>query len=132
MDVNRLVIEYPRGMDIHVSFIDATGTKVDTVAMAPPLLLRLGPNLEFESMSSGSLRTLLNMTESDSDDEDDDAGQEEEDDNDDGDNMEEDSNPDPDQTIDLVSSDDDENNNDVTEEEEEDDDMITVSHPIDA
>ena len=59
MATNKLVIEYPRGTDLYVTFTNDYGKKIDSVGMAPPLLLRLGPNLEFVSMTSGNLRTLI-------------------------------------------------------------------------
>ena len=134
MSVNYLIIEYPKGVDISVTFKDAAGRMVNTVAMAPPLLLRLGSTLEFEGMTSGNLRTLLDMSLSDSDDDSDgdkESGTEEDDD---GDKMEEDPAPDGDSTIDLVSSEDDDDDDDGDDDDDEDQnsDMISVTHPTDA
>ena len=63
MAVKHLIIQYPRGADITVTFVDAGGMKVNTFGMAPPMLLRLGPNLEFESASSGDILELLELDE---------------------------------------------------------------------
>lgn len=133
MAVNRLVIEYPRGLDLNIAFFNAEGQMVNTVAMAPPLLLRLGPNLEFESATSGNILKLLDDTDTDESDEDS--------------AMDTDSNPmtdetidleadetidlEADATIDLVTSDDDDDNDDEADDSNNDD-MIILSHPIDA
>ena len=136
--MNRLIIQYPRGLDIQVSIFDADGNKMDSVAMAPPLLLRLGPNLELESMSSGNLKTLLDLSRSESDDNEDMSDEEDS-------AMEDDTDPDPNATIDLSSSDDgdsedgdtdddDTDDDDDEKEEEEEDfnpDMIVVSYNTD-
>ena len=130
--MNQLIFEYPRGLDIQVSFVDADGNEVDSVAMTPPLLLRLGPNLELERMSSGNLKALLDLSRSESDDDDDDMSDEEDS------AMEDDTDPGANDTIDLVTSDEDEADDDADdddddEEEEEDynSDLIVVSYNTD-
>ena len=132
MEMNQLIFEYPRGLDIQVSFVDADGNEVDSVAMTPPLLLRLGPNLELERMSSGNLKALLDLSRSESDDDDDDMSDEEDS------AMEDDTDPGANDTIDLVTSDEDEADDDADdddddEEEEEDynSDLIVVSYNTD-
>ena len=132
MEMNQLIFEYPRGLDIQVSFVDADGNEVDSVAMTPPLLLRLGPNLELERMSSGNLKALLDLSRSESDDDDDDMSDEEDS------AMEDDTDPGANNTIDLVTSDEDEADDDADdddddEEEEEDynSDLIVVSYNTD-
>ena len=129
MEMNQLIFEYPRGLDIQVSFVDADGNEVDSVAMTPPLLLRLGPNLELERMSSGNLKALLDLSRSESDDDDDDDMSDEEDSA-----MEDDTDPGANNTIDLVTSDEDEADDDADDEEEEEDynsDLIVVSYNTD-
>ena len=129
MAVNHLVIEYPKGLDIKLTFVGADGRKANTFAMVPPLLLRVDSNLEFVSMASGNLRTLLDLPgqESDNggDDDDVDGDKTSEDDEDTDVDMED---PDLDQTVDLVSSDDD----DEDEEEEHNSDLVYVAHPTEA
>lgn len=129
MAVNHLVIEYPKGLDIKLTFVGADGRKANTFAMVPPLLLRVDSNLEFVSMASGNLRTLLDLPgqESDNggDDDDVDGDKTSEDDEDtDVDMSSEDQDPNE-TTIDLVTSDED-------EEDDEDDDVVVVIHPTDA
>lgn len=128
MAVNHLVIEYPKGLDIKLTFVGADGRKANTFAMVPPLLLRVDSNLEFVSMASGNLRTLLDLSgqESDNGDDDDDVDGDKtsEDDEDTDVDMSEDQDPNE-TTIDLVTSDED-------EEDDEDDDAVVVIHPTDA
>ena len=128
MAVNHLVIEYPKGLDIKLTFVGADGRKANTFAMVPPLLLRVDSNLEFVSMASGNLRTLLDLPgqESDNggDDDDVDGDKTSEDDEDTDVDMSEDQDPNE-TTIDLVTSDED-------EEDDEDDDVVVVIHPTDA
>ena len=127
MATNQIILEYPRGVDLNLTFVDAANKPVDIVAMAPPLLIRLGQNLEFVSMANGSLSTLLNLSGPESDDDDDDVeGDETSEDHKDTDVDMED--PDLDQTVDLVSSDDD----DEDEEEEHNSDLVYVAHPTEA
>ena len=129
--MNQLIFEYPRGLDIQVSFVDADGNEVDSVAMTPPLLLRLGPNLELERMSSGNLKALLDLSRSESDDDDDMSDEEDS-------AMEDDTDPGANNTIDLVTSDEDEadddaddDDNDEEEEEDYNSDLIVVSYNTD-
>ena len=131
MAVNHLVIEYPKGLDIKLTFVGADGRKANTFAMVPPLLLRVDSNLEFVSMASGNLRTLLDLpgqksdNGDDDDDDDVDGDKTSEDDEDtDVDMSSEDQDPNE-TTIDLVTSDED-------EEDDEDDDVVVVIHPTDA
>ena len=131
MSVNRIIFEYPRGVEITVSFVDANGDqRMTTFGMVSPLLLRLGPGLEFESASSGNLLTLLGHSEPESDNTDSDSNRTEDDKKDDEDDtMDQDSFPEADHTIDLVSSDDEADTDaDVSAEG----DTIVVTHPTDA
>ena len=135
MATNKVILEYPSGMDLTLTFFDAANKQVDIVAMAPPLLIRLNQNLEFVSMANGNLSTLLNLSRPESDDDDDVEDNETSEDHEDTDvNMSEDTDPDLDQTIDLVSSDDDDDDDDddVEEEEEHNSDLVFVSYPTDA
>ena len=132
MDVNHIVIEYPRGMDITVLFVNATGAAINTFGMAPPLLLRLGPQFEFVSAATGNLLTLLGRSEADAD-----ATNIEEDKDEEDDNAMEDEDPDPNTTIDLVTSDDDDDSAEDDDDDDDDEDgynsdLITISHPTDA
>ena len=129
MATNKLVIEYPRGLDLNVTFVNSDGKKVDSIGMTPPLLLRLGPNLECVGMTSGSLRTLLDLSGSESDDTDSEENQDEQDSA-----MDLDTSP-ANNTIDLVTSEDedvDDETSDVDDDYSETDDIIIVSHPTEA
>ena len=137
MATNRIIFEYPRGLEIAVTFVGPNGTRIHTFAMASPLLLRLGPGLEFESASSGNVMTLLGRSESDSSDTDTDKNEDDEDQDETGSDMDLDISPeDLETTIDLVSSEEDNITDDDDDDEEEDDDdntdLIYISHPTNA
>lgn len=131
-NVNRLVLEYPKGVSLHVALIDDSGKPIHSVEVCPPVLLRLGPNLEFQSLSSGNIRALLDLTSpEEEDDDDDDDGSDEGLDSDEAmltdseDTGEE--TTDSNRTIDLVSeseSDDDDG------DDNEDEDAIVVTHSM--
>ena len=72
MAMNRVVLEYPKGVSLNVEVVDASGQPTRTVELSQPVLIRLGPGLEFLSVSSGNIKTLLNISGSDSDEEEDD------------------------------------------------------------
>ena len=135
MATNKLVIEYPRGLDLNVTFVNSDGKKVDSIGMTPPLLLRLGPNLEFVGMTSGSLRTVLDLSGSESDDTNSEENQDEQDSA-----MDLDTSPAND-TINLVTSEDEDDADDTSDVDDdtsddddysETDDIIIVSHPTEA
>ena len=130
-NVNRLVLEYPKGVSLHVALIDDSGKPIHSVEVCPPVLLRLGPNLEFQSLSSGNIRALLDLTSPEEEDDDDDDGSDEGLDSDEAmltdseDTGEE--TTDSNRTIDLVSeseSDDDDG------DDNEDEDAIVVTHSM--
>lgn len=135
MDTNKIVIEYPKGLDINLTFVDSTGKAVNSFAMTPPLLIRLNGKLEFQSAASGNILTLLGLSDPESDATDSDENEE------DDDNA-----MDQDTTVDLVTSEDDDatddddatedsagtEDDDATKDEdatEDEDDMVVIAHP---
>ena len=129
MDTNKIVIEYPKGLDINLTFVDSTGKAVSSFAMTPPLLIRLNGKLEFQSAASGNILTLLGLSDPESDATDSDENA-----------------MDQDTTVDLVTSEDDDatddddatedsagtEDDDATEDEDatkDEDDMVVISHP---
>ena len=126
MAMNRVVLEYPKGVSLNVEVVDASGQPTRTVELSQPVLIRLGPGLEFLSVSSGNIKTLLNISGSDSD-------EEEDDDDGNGDSIED---MDADTTIDLVTEDednDDEDNDDEDNDDEDDeDDTVVVTFTADS
>ena len=127
MAMNRVVLEYPKGVSLNVEVVDSSGQPTRTVELGQPVLIRLGPGLEFLSVSSGNIKTLLNISGSDSDEEEDD------DDDGNGDSIED---MDADTTIDLVTEDednDDEDNDDEDNDDEDDeDDTVVVTFTADS
>ena len=136
MDTNKIVIEYPKGLDINLTFVDSTGKAVNSFAMTPPLLIRLNGKLEFQSAASGNILTLLGLSDPESDATDSDENEEDDDDN----------AMDQDTTVDLVTSEDDDatddddatedsagtEDDDATKDEdatEDEDDMVVIAHP---
>ena len=131
MATHKLILEYPRGISLHVAMIGSDGNPVDSIALGPDVLLRLGPNLEFLGASSGNVKTLVEMGGSDSESEED---EDDTDDDDEGcdqdDEMPADSDEstnDPNTTIDLVSESDDSG----TEDETDLDDEIVITYTVD-
>ena len=133
MDTNKLVLEYPRGVSINVTVIGDDGKPINTLGMGPDVLLRLGPNLEFLGMTSGNIKTLIEMSGSSSDDGDDDDDDDDDEEDEGCDSEDGKASMDWDNTINLVSEDDDadEEDDDDDDDDEENDDEIVVSYTVD-
>ena len=132
MATNKLILEYPRGISLHVAMIGSDGHPVRSFAMGPDALIRLGPNLEFLGMSSGNIKTLVEMGGSESEEDEADI-----DDDDEGCDSEEamptesdESTTDADNTIDLVSESEDSGTSDESDADDNDDEIV-VTYTVD-
>ena len=133
MATNKLILEYPRGISLHVAMIGSDGHPVRSFAMGPDALIRLGPNLEFLGMSSGNIKTLVEMGGSESEEDEADI----DDDDDEGCDSEEamptesdESTTDADNTINLVSESEDSGTSDESDADDNDDEIV-VTYTVD-
>ena len=136
MATNKLILEYPRGISLHVAMIGSDGHPVRSFAMGPDALIRLGPNLEFLGMSSGNIKTLVEMGGSESEEDEADIDDDDDDDDEGCDSEEamptesDESTTDADNTIDLVSESEDSGTSDESDADDNDDEIV-VTYTVD-
>ena len=132
MATNRLILEYPKGVSLHVALVDASGNPINSFEFVPPVLLRLGSQLEFLGATSGNIKTLLDLSSSEEDEDDDNDADDADEglDSDeamltDSEESEETTIGNGNDTIDLISDSDEDEDVDSN-----DDDVIVVTHSV--